>query len=57
MGNMLMSIVLIWEKIMGPIPPGMVIHHKDENRLNNDISNLECDYRIVTPNAFNAVRK
>ena len=31
----------IWEKLNGPIPPEMFIHHKDGNRLNNDISNLE----------------
>jgi hypothetical protein len=32
---------IIWERINGLIPNGMFIHHKDENRLNNDISNLE----------------
>lgn len=26
----------------GEIPKGCVIHHKDTNRYNNDISNLEC---------------
>lgn len=31
----------VWEIINGPIPQEMFIHHKDENRLNNDISNLE----------------
>ena len=30
-----------WAKHNGPIPPGMHIHHKDRNRFNNDISNLE----------------
>jgi hypothetical protein len=33
---------LIWEKIHGPIPPYHVIHHKDGNKLNNSIDNLEC---------------
>ena len=33
---------LIWEKHYGPIPEGYVIHHKDGNKLNNNISNLEC---------------
>lgn len=33
---------LIWEKAYGPIPKGHHIHHKDGNRLNNSIENLEC---------------
>lgn len=32
----------IWEHHYGPIPDYHDIHHKDENPLNNDISNLEC---------------
>lgn len=32
----------VWEFNNGPIPEGCVIHHVDENHLNNDISNLEC---------------
>lgn len=31
-----------WEKVNGPIPCGMVIHHKDRNPLNDDISNLQA---------------
>ena len=31
----------IWETEHGPIPPGMGIHHKDGNTLNDKISNLE----------------
>ena len=30
----------IYEKHNGPIPNGFVVHHKDGNRINNDISNL-----------------
>jgi hypothetical protein len=30
----------IWEKYHGKIPNGFLIHHRDNNRLNNDISNL-----------------
>ena len=33
---------VIWEQHYGPIPKGWVVHHKDENRQNNDISNLEA---------------
>lgn len=32
----------VWEKNNGPIPPGYHIHHKDGNKLNSEISNLEC---------------
>ena len=31
---------LVWEQNYGPVPDGMVVHHKDENKLNNDIENL-----------------
>ncbi|RPI53705.1 MAG: HNH endonuclease [Deltaproteobacteria bacterium] len=31
----------MWELNNGKIPEGCCIHHKDENTLNNDISNLE----------------
>lgn len=30
-----------WQKHHGDIPKGCVIHHKDENKLNWDIDNLE----------------
>lgn len=36
---------LIWEAFNGPIPKGLQINHKDENKLNNCLSNLE----MVTP--------
>ena len=32
----------IWIDNFGEIPEGYVIHHKDENTLNNSINNLEC---------------
>lgn len=31
----------VWIAAHGPIPPGGHIHHKDEDPLNNDLSNLE----------------
>lgn len=32
---------VIWEEHYGPVPEGCVIHHKDDNKTNNDIDNLE----------------
>jgi predicted nucleic acid-binding Zn ribbon protein len=31
----------VWEKYNGEIPKGYAVHHKDNNKGNNDISNLE----------------
>jgi len=36
---------LVWERAHGPIPKGMEIHHKDGNRSNNALTNLQ----LVTP--------
>lgn len=33
---------VIWEEHYGKIPDGMVIHHKDFNKMNNDITNLQA---------------
>ena len=33
---------LIWEDNYGPIPDKHVIHHKNENKLDNRLDNLEC---------------
>lgn len=32
----------VWTEHYGEIPKNCVIHHKDENKLNWNISNLEC---------------
>jgi hypothetical protein len=32
----------VWEHHNGTIPEGWDIHHRDEDKTNNDISNLEC---------------
>lgn len=32
----------VWEHHVGPIPDGWDVHHKDRDRTNNDIANLEC---------------
>ena len=31
---------IVWEKHYGSIPKGMQVHHRDFNKLNNDINNL-----------------
>ena len=36
---------LVWEVFNGPIPEGLQINHKDENKSNNSLENLE----VVTP--------
>ena len=36
---------IVWESHFGEIPLGMQIHHKDFNKTNNNISNLQ----LVTP--------
>jgi hypothetical protein len=32
----------VWEFHHGPIPSGWDVHHKDEDKGHNDISNLHC---------------
>jgi HNH endonuclease len=31
-----------WKTLRGPVPKGWVIHHKDEDKTNNKIGNLQC---------------
>lgn len=33
---------VIYEQCIGPIPRGWVVHHKDEDKANNDPANLEA---------------
>jgi hypothetical protein len=33
--------ILVWRHFKGTIPKGMEIHHKDGDKLNNEIDNLE----------------
>lgn len=33
---------LVWAAAFGPIPKGCHIHHRDGNKLNNRLDNLEC---------------
>ncbi len=32
----------VWHEAHGPIPPGHIIHHKNEDKTDNRIENLEC---------------
>lgn len=41
-GRRVMEHRLIWESVHGPIPPDHDIHHKNGNRSDNSIENLEC---------------
>lgn len=34
--------VYVWRKENGDVPVGYHIHHKDEDKRNNDLDNLEC---------------
>lgn len=34
--------VYVWRYFNGPVPEGYHVHHKDENKWNNDIENLTC---------------
>lgn len=31
----------IWQDVHGPIPHGFIVHHKDEDKTNNSVDNLE----------------
>lgn len=33
---------VVWEEVNGPLPKGLLIHHRDRNTLNDDIENLEA---------------
>ena len=33
---------IVWEDANGPIPEGYIVHHKNENKTDNRIENLEC---------------
>ena len=34
--------VVVWEAANGPVPRGMIIHHRDHNSLNDDLKNLQA---------------
>src|SRR4051794_23532661 len=33
--------VVVWEAANGPVPKGYVVHHRDHDKHNNELSNLE----------------
>ena len=52
----------IWEKYNGEIPDGYIIHHKDHNKNNNNIDNLELMLEFEhrkehSPNKNNKITK
>ena len=40
-GKQIMAHRIIWQAFNGPIPKGLEINHKDSNKKNNALSNLE----------------
>lgn len=44
-GKLRMEHCIVWEEHCGKIPEGMQIHHKDFDKTNNDIENLQ----LVSP--------
>lgn len=36
---------VVWEAAHGPVPKGMLIHHDDRDKLNDDITNLRLETR------------
>ena len=47
----------VWEFYNGEIPKGYVVHHKDENKANNNISNLQLMTKIEHKKLHNEIRK
>jgi hypothetical protein len=42
-----MEHVYVWEQHHGrPVPPGHDVHHKDHDKLNNDIDNLQLVTKV-----------
>jgi hypothetical protein len=46
----------VWKKHHGPIPSGFDVHHKDEDKMNNDPSNLELKEHGEHSSHHNATR-
>ena len=40
-GRRLMEHRVVWEEANGPIPDGHLVHHKNDNKLDNRLGNLE----------------
>ena len=33
---------VVWEQHFGPIPQGWHVHHRNGNKLDNQVQNLQC---------------
>ncbi len=41
-GRLVSRAHVVWVQAHGPIPEGWLIHHEDEDTLNDELSNLRC---------------
>lgn len=41
-GRLRLAHVVIWEKAHGPVPPGHLVHHKNEDKQDNRLRNLQA---------------
>ena len=41
-GKLVLMHRYVWEFYNGEIPKGYIVHHKDKDKTNNDLDNLEC---------------
>lgn len=48
--------VVVWEAHHGPVPPGHVIHHHNEDTLDDRIENLRCLTRAAHVALHNSLR-
>lgn len=56
-GNYMPKHRYVYEQANGPIPDGYVIHHKDHNKQNNSLENLECLSKHDHDNYHRAIQK
>jgi hypothetical protein len=42
-----MRAVIVWESVHGPVPPGLIVHHRNRDTLDDRIDNLEAVSRAT----------